>query len=276
MLYTANPDFVCSIQEMSNDISALSSWCEVNCIRINTDNTKMMLFGNSKNLEKLPAVDVQVDGSQVAMVSSYKYLGVELDSQLNYNKHVRKILNGASIKLKQLRRMRSFLNIKSATLVYKNMILPIIEYGDIFLVGATARNRKQLQVLQNKGLRCALNKDIETDTDELHADAKLLKLKFRREQHLLNYMFDMSKQKVNVKEKRKVGAFTRSQKGKLLRVKRPRTEKFKKSLRYRGPKKWNNLPSEVQQKVSRSEFKCKIHELVVQKASIGMCSQLVS
>ena len=68
----------------------------------------------------------------------------------------------ASQKLKQLRRMCSFLNTKAATLVYKNMILPVIKYGDIFLVGATVENRKKLQILQNKGLRCALNRDIET------------------------------------------------------------------------------------------------------------------
>ena len=53
-------------------------------------------------------------------------------------------------------------------------------------------NKKRLQVLQNKGLRCALNKGIETSTDELHKEANLLKLKYRREQHLLNFMYDQA------------------------------------------------------------------------------------
>ena len=46
-------------------------------------------------------------------------------------------------------------------MVYKSMLLPILEYGDVFLsatIGpcATVVNRKRLQLLQNKGLRCAL------------------------------------------------------------------------------------------------------------------------
>ena len=165
--------------------------------------------------------------------------------------------------------MRSFLTVKSATLVYKNMILPILEYGDIFLVGANAKCRKQLQILQNKGLRCALNRTLEADTDELHKDAKLLKLKYRRELHLLNFMFDMSNLESNVMLRRKVGVQTRSQNGKLLKVKKPRTEKFKKSLTYCGPKKWNNLPADIQKLVSRPEFKCKVSQIVDLKASAG-------
>ena len=84
-------------------------------------------------------------------------------------------------------------------MVYKGMLLTILECGDVFLMGTSAINRKRLQVLQNKGLRCALNKDYEAGIEELHKDAKLLKLKFRREQHVLNYMYDFAQVKGNQK-----------------------------------------------------------------------------
>ena len=61
-------------------------------------------------------------------------------------------------------------------MVYKNMILPELEYGDIFMLGTSVSNRKTLQTLQNKGLRCALNKDRDTSRDELHAEADLHQL----------------------------------------------------------------------------------------------------
>ena len=60
-------------------------------------------------------------------------------------------------------------------MVYKNMLLPLLEYGDVFLSATWTINRKRLQTLQNKGLRCALNKGLETSTTDLHAEAKLLK-----------------------------------------------------------------------------------------------------
>ena len=32
---------------------------------------------------------------------------------------------------------------------------------------------------------------METSSDELHEEARVLKLKFRREEHLLNFMYDL-------------------------------------------------------------------------------------
>ena len=170
------------------------------------------------------------------------------------------------LKLKQFRRVRTFLDMKAATLVYKNMMLPIIEYGDIFLTGATKENRKKLQILQNRGLRCALNADRYTGTGELHSEAKLMRLKFRREQHLLNFMFDQAQISGNLKRVRTEGVRTRSSKLKLLKVKKPNTEKFKRSLTYRGPKKWNALPSDIQLTESRTCFKTKIRSHIEAKS----------
>ena len=204
-----------------------------------------MLFGNPTRLDKLPAPEIRVDGLPLKTVPTYKYLGVTLDTQLNYNKHVKKIIANVTGKLKQFRRMRFFLDTKAATMVYKNMILPLMEYGDIFLVGTSATNRKRLQVLQNKGLRCALNKGKFTDSDELHVDASLLQLKHRRELHMLNYMYDMAQIKGNLRKCRTEGVRTRSDDKKLVRIRKPRTEKYRKSLAYRGPKKWNNLSEDL-------------------------------
>ena len=120
-------------------------------------------------LKKLPTVNIKVDGEMLQTVSSYKYLGTTLDSQLNYGKHVSNVISNASLGLRQLRRT------KAATMVYKNMILPVIKYGDVFMSAASVENRKKLQVLQNKGIRCALNRDQYTHVIDLHADANLLK-----------------------------------------------------------------------------------------------------
>ena len=127
-----------------------------------------------------------------------------------------------------------------------------------FLTGTKVENIKKLQVLQNKGLRSVLNRDIDTGTEELHAEANILKLKHRREQPLLNFMFDMSNVKGNVKKRRKEGMSTRSQKFKSLRVVRPTLEKFRKSSTYQGPKIWNRLPGPVRELDSRVEYKNQI------------------
>ena len=110
-------------------------------------------------------------------------------------------------------------------MVYKGTLLQILEYGDIFLTATSAENRKRLHILQNKGLHCALNKGLETSSMELYSEAKP-----RREQHLLNFMYDCAQDSSNDKEKPKTSIRTRSHKKVLLKIKRPHTEKSKKSL----------------------------------------------
>ena len=182
---------------------------------------------------------------------------------------VRSISNVA-LKLKQFRRMRPFLSTKAATMVYKNMLLPMIEYGDIFVTSATLEQRRKLQVIQNKGLRCALGRGTEAHVDDLHEEAKSWKLKHRREMHVYNLMFDKSKVESNLRAVRRVGAVTRSSAKKLVKIARPRTEKFKKCLCYKGPKKWNSLPVDVQTLISKKEYKTKISALIDAKRQAAL------
>ena len=146
------------------------------------------------------------------------------------------------------------------------MILPFIEYGDICVTSATVENRRKLQVVQNNCLRCALVRDRDIRVAELHDDAHLLKLNYSREQHLLNLMYDVSRQEpLNLKGKRKTGPRTHSSNKKLLKIRHPKTEKFKKSMSYLGPKKWNALPEQIQTTDSKIEFKSKLQAHILAK-----------
>ena len=119
-------------------------------------------------------------------------------------------------------------SIGNAPLVYKCMMSHVLEYDDIFLSATLAINKKRLQTLQNKGLRCALCKEIETSTDELHREANILPLKYRREQHLLNYMYNQAQNQNFLKPKSKCSIQTRSHEKTLLKLKKPYTEKITK------------------------------------------------
>ena len=239
---------------MQTDLNALSQWCKNNGIIANTEKSKVMVFGSPTNLKKLPSFEVKLDGAPLQIVSSYKYLGITLDQGLNYNLHSNRIVSSVSGKLKQFQRMRSFLSVKAALLVYKGTILPLLEYGDL------------LQVLQNKCLRCALNKGIETSSDDLHNEASLLKLKYRREQHLLSYMYDWASDPSALSKRSGLGVATRSTKKKLIKLRKPSTEKFKKSLAYYGPKRWNNLNVDLQLASSKYSYKEMVRKMVQSKA----------
>ena len=255
ILYTANRNIEDSVGKMQADLDQLSWWCQSNGISVNVEKTKIMTFGRPQKIKDLEPFEIMFHNTPIQKVLSYKYLGITLDSQLNYKLHVKKIIANASSKLKQFQRMRSFLDKRAAILVYKSMLLPLLEYSDIFLSATTVENRKKLQILQNKGLRCALNRGVDMSSDDLHEEARLHKLAFRREQHLLHFMHDWAKDPAKLKGKSESLIKTRSQNKKLLNIKKPRTEKFKKSFAYQGPKRWNELPEAFHHAIAKGSFK---------------------
>ena len=93
---------------------------------------------------------------------------------------------------------------------------------------------------------------------DLYAEASLLRVKFRREQHLLKFMFDQAQNPNLLRKKSSYAIRTQSSNNKLLKTKRPHTEKYKKSLAYLGPKKWNKLPEAFH----HAEYKCSYKLLV--------------
>ena len=120
ILYTANKNFGESLRKMQADLNSLSAWCSANGIEVNTDKTKVMTFGSSSMLNKLPQCNVFYGGTPIEKVTSYKYLGMTLDNQLNFNLHVNRVI--------------------ATVLVYECMLLPLLEYGDILLSSTSAIN----------------------------------------------------------------------------------------------------------------------------------------
>ena len=155
----------------------------------------------------------------------------------------------------KLKKLRKFQTQKAALLIYKNMILPILEYGDIYMASATKENRKKLQTLQNKALKCALNKEKLYGTREVHAKANIAKLVVRRKIHTLLHFFQLTRNPKFKGWKAKLKINNRSNKKKLMLVKKTNLVLFKKSITYRGPKIWNKLPPERQTINSYFAFK---------------------
>ena len=74
-------------------------------------------------------------------------------------------------------------------MVYKNMILPIVEYGDTFYSALSGNTIDNMQIMQNKALRIAFNKDRRESRKTLHLDTSLNESKIRRKLHTLQFFF---------------------------------------------------------------------------------------
>ena len=264
VLFSTIGDFGKAAKNMQRNLTAINKWCLMNGIHMNVKKTKYMVFGSKSVLERIKDVKLRIGDHELERVTCYSYLGVILDPSLNFDKQVNKVVALASAKVKQLKRMRKFLNTKAAMLVYKNMILPILEYGDIFLVAASKDNRRKLQTLQNKALRVIHRVDKYYESDLIHTESNLLKLKYRREQHLLQFMYT-KRNDPNLLRPKRVGVTTRAGCKCNFRLRKPITEKYKRCASYTGPKKWNRLPHSVQISENGAVFKQKVLNIIMKR-----------
>ena len=94
----------------------------------------------------------------------------------------------------------------------------------------------------------------------------MLKLMYRRKQHLLSYMYDWSLDPKKLKGSPVEGVITRSRTKKMLKIRKPKTEKFRKSIGYHGPNAWNKLSKEIQMAPSKGSFKSLVEKWVTKRA----------
>ena len=110
--------------------------------------------------------------------------------------------------------------------MYKSMICPIFDYGDIVYEGGTQNRLDKLKRTQK------------IDTLELHRQAGISQLCTRRQSNLKKYMY---LQQDNVKYVVDRNIPTRAHGATVFETCIPRIEKYKKGCIYRGIKTWNEI-----------------------------------
>ena len=114
----------------------------------------------------------------------YKYLGIYLDSTLNFNKHIDYVIKITSHKIYTLSKIRKYIDQKTALYIYKSMISPIFDYGNIIYEGGNQNRLDKLKRTQNRGLRICLNTQGFLSTENLHRAAGIAQLYIRRSSNL--------------------------------------------------------------------------------------------
>lgn len=180
-------------------------------------------------------------------MDDYKYLGIWINSQLSFSKHVKSIISKVSFRLKKLARLRNCLSKQTSLLLYKCMILPIFDYGDIFFNYSTTKALlNKLQTLQNPAVRiiCKLEKRSNTASDE--SDLGLLTLDKRRLLHCIQAgaVFSQDYDYPDSHQNRIMRTRAISDNRRQLILFNPKKSLCARSFSYQIRHIWNSLPTE--------------------------------
>ena len=84
----------------------------------------------SRKLKKLPHLSLVFKNNNVLQTSSQKHLGVTLDVNLTFDKHLSNVLNKVNKTIGLLRKLQNLLSRSTLITIYKSFVRPHLDYGD--------------------------------------------------------------------------------------------------------------------------------------------------
>ncbi len=155
------------------ELSKLSIWFKANKLSLNINKTNYIIFGHKgKNI----GINIQIDGQKIERVTSTKFLGLQIDENLNWKEHVRLISNKISRGLGIIYRLRRSIPSYVLPKLYYSLILPHLQYCIILWGVNYGASIEPLVLLQKKAIRLITNSKFLAHTAPLFKKMNTLKL----------------------------------------------------------------------------------------------------
>lgn len=138
------------LRSLSQD---MVNWCNVNHFTLNEGKTELMTFSLNKCLDQSPYVPI--NGRSIQQVDQVKFLGIIIDSKLNWEPYTDSILNKLISACFLIRSIRAQVYIETLRTFYFSYVQSILEYGIIFW--GSSHYCHKLFITQKRIIRCMLH-----------------------------------------------------------------------------------------------------------------------
>lgn len=235
---------------MNVDLQKLYDWLCLNKLTVNPSKTKYMIFSISGRTSPNENQNVILNNTEIERVDNYKFLGITINSNLNWKSHMLDILSKIQRNLGIVRKTARFLNRNSLFQLYHSLILSHIRKGIIVWYHGNIALRKKIQACANKFLRIIFFLKPRDSVREIMKENKLLSV---------NQIFNTELAKLM--QQQALGtlpdpftAIFQSQTRQTQIQSRAATHimqaptrftKCEQAIRCSGPKIWNSLPNDI-------------------------------
>ena len=253
-LYCGDKNLNCVLTNLKYDLRNVMEWFKVNSLKANADKFQFMVLGTNQN----ESLNINIGGNTIKSSSEVVLLGVTIDCELKFKKHIDELCRRASYKLHALCRIRKFLSIEKARLIANAFIDSQFNYAPLIwmFAGKTAINKickiqyRTLQVVYNdynKSFEELLEVSNTTSIHQRHLKYLVTEV-FKSTMHLNpEFMWNFFNEKPMPYSLRK---------GNKLIIPQAKSSRFGiNSLCFRGSVLWNNLSASVKNSENLNKFK---------------------
>ena len=143
-------------------------------LKINTNKTKTMIIKDKK-----PERNITINNQPIEWVENFVYLGIHIDSKLNFNQELKYLRQKAAARLNTMKYMTSLkggASLELQKIYYKACTRSLIDFAAPVLTNLTDNQKETLEVIQNNAMRLMLGAPMWT---KLRAESNLLTLENR-------------------------------------------------------------------------------------------------
>ena len=140
-------------EQVQKDLDALLDWSHRNGMTFNPSKSKAMHITRKRRFQ---APIYRLGDVPLSSAPSFRYLGVEISSNLTWNTHIESIVSRANRLLGFIRVMARGASTNAIFALYKALVLPILEYAIPAWYPTTCAQTQQLERVQRTATRLAL------------------------------------------------------------------------------------------------------------------------
>ena len=175
-------------------------------------------------------ITIKIDGKKIEPSTHVKYLGILIDSFLNWNFHIDKLSTKLSCAVGMLAKIRHYINANTLSMVYHAIFSSLLLYGSQ-IWRQSNQSVSKMEKLQNKALRSINFKPLKYSVNSLYNTCEILK--FGDSIKLSNFLYAHDNIKGNLSTtlgagitllESKHSQITRNQKGNQVNIPTVRTK----------------------------------------------------
>lgn len=163
------------IDKCNRTMVEFDKWLKYNKLTLNVEKTHFVDFSNDKNKSNVTK-NIIFRGINLNESSHTKYLGMTLQENLKWDKHVSQLINKLNTCIPLYYHIRDILPKSQKITIYNALTLSNIRYGIELYAAKNTNWTKSLQKTQNRLLKILLKQNYRASTNILHNNNKILKI----------------------------------------------------------------------------------------------------
>ena len=227
-----------------------------NLLSLNPSKTEFLVIGLPQQIAKLNNPCLTIDPNTVLQPATYaRNLGFLIDNNLNFDQQISALSRSCSYHLRDLRRIRSTLDFKTASTIATSLVQSKLDYCNSLYLNLPSYHIDKLQIIQNNMARAITSKHKFDHITPTLFSLHWLKIRQRIEYKIISLTYTALQhgQPQYLRKLLTIQLPRSTRSGSIITLARPSTPRLKtsdRSFHHKAPAIWNSLPSHLRQPAS--------------------------